>query len=62
VDPHQLDADPDPACQFDVDLDADSDPTCPFNVDVDPDPAFHFDAVKSNQIELSRSGTWSQKG
>ncbi len=36
-DPHQRDADPDPACH----LDPDPDPACPF--DADPDPVYHFD-------------------
>ncbi len=42
ADPHQVDADPDPAGHFDAD--ADPDPACLFDGDADPDPACHFDA------------------
>jgi hypothetical protein len=40
--PHQFDADPDPACHFDV--------------DADPDPTFHFDAdpVTSFKIKAQK--------
>ncbi len=42
--PQRFDADPDPACHFDMDLDPD--PACHFaaDPDTDPDPTFHFDA------------------
>jgi hypothetical protein len=48
ADPHNLDADPDPAFHFDADpdpafpYDADPDPAC--HVGADPDPIFHIDA------------------
>ncbi len=46
ADPHHVDADPDPACHFDVDpnpciFDADPDPACHFDADLDS--IFHFD-------------------
>jgi hypothetical protein len=44
-------ADPDPACNLDVD--PDQDPACIFGVDPDPDPTFHSDAdiVKAQNLE-----------
>ncbi len=41
TDPHHIDADPDPACNFDAD--PDQNPACYFDADPDPDPTFHFD-------------------
>jgi len=38
ADPHHVDADPDPSCQFDVD--PDPDPTFHFDADPNPDPSF----------------------
>jgi hypothetical protein len=42
VDPHHLDADPDPARHFHAD--PDPDPARHFDADPDPDPACHFHA------------------
>jgi hypothetical protein len=59
ADPHHLDMETDPACQFDPD----PDPACHFDADPDPDPTFHFDAVPdpdpnpSFQIKAQNLGT-----
>jgi hypothetical protein len=42
----EIDADPDPASNFDADADLDPDPAYHLDADadLDPDPAYHFDA------------------
>jgi hypothetical protein len=53
VDPHHIDADPDPACHFD----ADPDPA--FQFDPDTDPAYHFDADPIFKYDADPCGSGS---
>jgi hypothetical protein len=48
ADSHNFDADPVPACHFDVDPDADPDPSFHFDTDSDPNPNPSFQIKEQN--------------
>jgi hypothetical protein len=51
VDPHHINADPDPAFHFNAVLD----PEPAFHLNADPDPTFHFNAAPDQLFTLMRS-------